>query len=946
MVPPNRTSGRLATNCLDASSRKRHKDSRLSMTPPMKKGATPTMSGQLGRRGSLTVFLWTVALLLGLLSLGPMASSAQAQTGSITGKITDDAGVGVPYANVFIKGTQLGGMANAEGKFTIVKVPVGNYTLSVRSVGHAAIEKTVQVNANQTATVDFQITEQAVKMKQVDIKGDVKIAIRKKDSSTKQIVTSEDLRSLPVDNYKEAIGLKAGVISQGGELHFRGGRGDEVLTIVNGIASRNPLKAEGVDLGLLAVSSSEQVLGGLDAQYGNALSGVINLTTREGGDKFGGEVRYFTDRYGEADKSFNNFERLSTGFGGPFLFPKTNYFHSFQGTYTDTYLRNVATHKEHRFLDFIRLRNRQSNDAKLSTKLTFKLTPNEKLNVEVIKNRSTDGEFNNRWNRAGFVQVRQDSTAPTDGNVTTRYGAWSYFQVDSTYVPVNTAEHLPVSNEDYLQTALTWKHTLGVGTIYNIRASRQSWDASRDVLDRMPWEYQQQPNNYYDPQNRLEGPYYVTNGDYPFFERKRTVTYTLNGDFSKKIGSHNFMTGGDINYNDLGFLRTNYPNVITGQGLYGADRDEFRFFNPEGSYFMQDRWEYEGMVLNAGVRYDNFSVGNQISSAEVTDRVKTQISPRIGIAYPISDRDVMSFHYGRLFEVPDRQYIYQGRLISATSRGNPNLEPQTTISYQLGVQHLFSKDIYGQFGVYFKDIFGLLTTVDQEIPGFAITVPTYVNADYASSRGVEFTLIKRFSHGFAGEVNYTYGNATGTASDPNRALPNQGNLRDQFKPTSEQPLDWDQRHNISATMSLGNEKDWRASFVYVFGSGFPFTPHERQERRQNPEATNSRRLPSVSTLSMQGERFFRAWGQNLTLYVQGTNLLDAENISDLEPSIWPPGATNQQSYNIYYSETGRAGGAFLTQDQDGDGREDWFPVHDPRVFQQGRTIRAGLGVQF
>ncbi len=904
------------------------------------------MSGQLGRRGSLTVLVLTVALLLGLLSVPALVSSAQAQTGAITGMVTDESGDGVPYANVFIKGTQLGGSANAEGKYTIIKVPVGSYTLTVKSVGHAPVDKTVLVNANLTATVNFQLADQAVKMKTVDITGNIKIAIRKKDSSTKQIVTSEDLRSLPVDNYKEAIGLKAGVISQGGELHFRGGRGDEVLTIVNGIASRNPLRAEGVDLGLLAVSSSEQVLGGLDAQYGNALSGVINLTTREGGDKFGGEIRYFTDRYGEADKSFNNFERLSTGFGGPFLFPKTNYFISFEGTYTDTYLRNLSTHREHRFLDFIRLGNRQSNSGKLSSKLTFKLTPNEKLNLEVIKNQSLDGEFNNRWNRAGFVQVRQDSAAPTDGNVQTRYGAWSYFQVDSSYVPVNTAEHLPITTEDYLQTALTWKHTLGVGTIYNIRASRQSWNSSQDVLDRQPWEYRQQPNQYYDVTNRLDGPYYVTNGDYPKYEKKETVTYTLNGDFSKKVGSHNLMTGADINYNDFNFLKTNFPNVLTGMGLYGADRDEFHAFNPEGSAFLQDRWEYEGMVLNAGIRYDEFSVGSQISSADVINRNKTQVSPRIGIAYPISDRDVMSFHYGRLFQVPDRQYIYEGRLFSATARGNANLEPQTTISYQLGVQHLFSKDIYGQFGVYFKDIFGLLTTVEEQIPGFAITIPTYVNSDYASSRGVELTLIKRFSHGFSGEINYTYGNATGTASDPNRALQTSGNLRDQFKPTSEQPLDWDQRHNISATLSLGNEKDWRASFVYQFGSGFPYTPHEREERRQNPELINSRRLPSVSTMSMQGERFFRAWGQSLTLYVQGTNLLDATNISDLEPSIWPEGAINPQAYNIYYTETGRAGGAFLTQDQNGDGKEDWFPVHDPRVFQQGRTIRAGLGVQF
>jgi hypothetical protein len=422
--------------------------------------------------------------------------------------------------------------------------------------------------------------------------------------------------------------------------------------------------------------------------------------------------------------------------------------------------------------------------------------------------------------------------------------------------------------------------------------------------------------------------------------------YNLNGDITRKVGSHNFMMGGDISYNSLAFLGTTFPNVVTSSGLYGADRDEFQFYNPEGSAFFQDRWEYEGMVLNAGIRYDNFSVGDQISSAEVRDRVKTQWSPRIGIAYPISDRDVMSFHYGRIFQIPDRAYIYQGRNISATARGNPNLEPQTDISYQLGVQHLFSREIYGQFGVYFKDIFGLLTTVDQALPGFAVTVPTYVNGDYASSRGIEVTLIKRHSHGFSGELNYTFGNATGTASDPNRALPTSGNLRDQYKPTSEQPLNWDQRHSFSATLRMGNQRDWAASFVYTFGTGFPFTPLERESRRLDPTLTNSRRLPSTSTLSCQAERFFRIWGQSMTMYLQATNLLDASNIDDLQPSLWPYGAIAGDSYQIYYSETDRAGGAFLTQDRDGDGREDWYPVNDPAVFQQGRAIRLGVGVQF
>jgi len=881
------------------------------------------------------------------LVLVAFAAPAFADVGTIVVKVLDQGGAPQQFANVIVLGAQTGGQTNAQGVATIIKVAVGTYTVRVRMVGFAQQERMgVKVDANRTTTLEFKMAEQAVQMKTVDVTTNRKLEIRKKDSSTKQIVTSEDLRSLPVDSYKDAIGLKAGVINQGGELHFRGGRADEVLTVVNGIASRNPLRAEGVDLGLLAVSSSEQVLGGMDAQYGNALSGVISLTTREGGDKFAGEMRYFSDRYGEHDKEFNNFERISVGFGGPFLFNKTNYFISYEGTWTDTYLANTSQHNEHRFLDFIRTGLRQANASNLSSKLTYKITPNAKLNMEFIQNHSLDGRYQNRWNRQGFVQVIQDSTAPTDGTITRRYGTWSYYPVDSSYIPMNTADHLPVTDASYQQVALTWKHTLGIGQIYNLRASRQQWKSTEDVLDRQLWEYQQRPNNYYDPLNRLNGQYYVTNGDYPVYERRNTTTYTLNGDYSKKIKAHNFMVGGDINYNNLSFLRTQFPNVLDASGDYGLTRDEFTNFNPEGSFFVQDRWEYEGMVLNAGVRYDSFSVGSQISSAEVADKVKTQWSPRVGIAYPISDRDVMSFHYGRLFQVPDRLYLYQGRNISAEARGNPNLEPQTTISYQLGVQHLFSKEIYGQFGVYFKDIFGLLTTVDQEVPGFAITVPTRVNGDYASSRGIEMTLIKRHSHGFSGELNYTYGNATGTASDPNRALASSGNLSDQYKPTSEQPLEWDQRHSLSATLRLGNEKDWAASFVYQFGTGFPYTPEQREQRRQDPALVNSERLPSTSTLSVQAERFFRVWGQSVTFYLQGTNLLDAENISDIQPDLWPNNGVNSNSYTVYYTETGRAGGAFLTQDLNGDGREDWYPVNDPRVFQQGRVIRLGLGVQF
>jgi outer membrane receptor for ferrienterochelin and colicin len=899
----------------------------------------------LGRRGSARPIGASITSFLVGITLTFFAGVAEAQIGSISGTVTDSEGAPLPDVNLVIPEVEQHTRSNSEGKYKFSKIPAGTWTLRAMRAGLRKAQGTVRVEANRSATLNFEMEDSPYAMQTITVKADPRMAIHV-DAKTRNVVTAKELGELPFDDYRKAIELKAGVQSYQGEIHFRAGRADEVLTIVNGVPSRNPLQAEGVDLGMLAIDQSEQVLGGMDAQYGNALSGVISLTTREGGDWLAGEVRYFTDRYGELDKSFNNFERLSVGVGGPLLFGRTNYYVSFEGTYSDTYLRNVADHKEHRFLDFIRIGNKQMNAANLSSKVTWKVSPDQKLHVELIQNHSLSSRFHNRWNRKGFVQLLSDSTPPTDGTVTRRFGTWSYYPVDSTYVPMNTADHLPVRDEAYQQLALTWRHTVREGTIYNLRASRQEWSSTEDVLDRELWEYEQRPNNYYDPLDLVTGAYYATNGDYPFYERRRTTTYTMNGDVATTVGHHSMMMGAEGSYNDLEYLFTHFPNVLNPNGDYGATRDEFRSFNPEGSLFVQDRWRHEGMVLNAGIRYDTFSVGGQVSQGAVLDPVKTQWSPRIGIAYPITDRDVMSFHYGRLFQVPDRLFIYQGRNISAQARGNPNLEPQTTIAYQLGVQHLFTDEIYGQFSVYFKDIFGLLATVDQEVPGFAVTVPTYVNGDYASARGIEVTLIKNHSHGFGGEINYTYGNATGTASDPNRALASAGNLRDQYKPTSEQPLEWDQRHNFSASLRLGDEKHWGATFVYQFGSGFPFTPEKRSQRRQDPTLINSGRLPHTSTLSVQAERLFPVWGQDVTFYLQATNLLDARNINDLQPALWPNNGVNPNSYAVYYTETGRAGGAFLTQDRDGDGQDDWYAVNDPSVFQQGRVIRAGVGVRF
>ncbi len=713
-------------------------------------------------------------------------------------------------------------------------------------------------------------------------------------------------------------------------------------------ASRSaiPLGQTGVDIGTAALQSSEVITGGFEAEYGNAQSGVVNLETREGTEDFGGEFRFYTDDYGAPDRTFNNFDRVSLGFGGPTPVRGLTYFLSYEGTFEDTYLKTSEDRNRYIFMDFVSLGDRQYNDVKLQGKLAYKITPNVKLTGEYLNSSTRSDAYIHRWSRAGYVETRQ--SVDSQGREFTEYGRFSLYRENENFVPYNAPSQTPNRDEGFDQYKVVWRHNISNETFYNLRLSRAAYETDRRVQGREPWEYlQQRPFYWVDNINDVSETYFVTNGDYPRFYTRDNKVYTVKNDWTKKQQKHLIKWGVQGIYNDLLVNSLRYPNEINVQGTYGSDKTAFHYYNPEGSLYLQDRWEHEGMVINAGLRYDVFSVGDQIPAGEVTDRVKTQLSPRLGIAFPISDRDVMSFTYGRYFQVPDRIFIFEDRGPLAIVRGNPDLDAETTISYQAGVQHVFSPTVVGQFAVYFKDIFGLLTTQRLVAPGSPDLVATYVNQDYASSRGFEISMTKRFSHNFSANFDYTFGIATGVASDEEETLRNSDELL--YLPISEQALDWDQRHTISGTMYISDPGNWSTSFVWRYGSGFPYTPRSRYQKELDPKDTNTGRLPSTSTLDVQADKFFRIWGQNFTFFLQARNLLDAANITDLEPDNWPPGLTSSEDlidYSAYYTETQLAGGAYLGDDLDGDGLSDWVPLGDPRVFGEPRVMRIGVGVTF
>jgi outer membrane receptor protein involved in Fe transport len=881
------------------------------------------------------------------------AAPAAASTGRIAGKALERGKDPISFANIIVLGTRQGTMTDENGAFVIAGVPVGTYQVKLQAIGFDPVIQTVQVNAGQTASVIFNVggTKVVKEIETLEVRAERRIDT--KSSTTKQTISAEKLKEIPVDNLSQAIATKAGIVAQGGELHFRGGRGGEVKFQFDGVEATDPAFGGSANIAGLAVAGTDVLSGGFDAEYGNALSGVVSVSTKEGGDRLGGEVRWDTDRYGDPTKTFNNYDRFQFGFGGPTPVKNLTYFATYEGTFQDTYLKSGMTRPSRTLFDFIRLGNRQSNQINTNFKLAYRINPRNKVTFETINNHTISTPYIHEWSRAGYVSVLYDTVRATDGTFTLnpRYGTWSELKLDSTYQYVNLADHTPTFDDRYQQFTTVWTNQLSDKSVWTTRFASLSFNTKNTVGDKEPWEYWIQNPFYWNGNlgfGTENNPYFATHGDVPSYLKRRTRVFTLKSDYStRRWKQHTWKTGFEAKYNRVQNLSLTSPNAES-NGLPGGTRSDYVNFNPEGAAYIQDRWEFEGLVLNAGVRFDIFTPGSQIPDTlfKTGKRYKQQFSPRLGIAYPVSDRDVLSFHYGWTYQTPARSYIFENRGIASTVgvKGNPDLEPETNISYQAGVQHLFTKDISGQFGVFFKDIYGLIT-VRQERDEAGNVVNVYFNGDYASARGFEASLIKSFSHKFSADINYTYSIATGVASDPNTALQffNGGKL---YLPISEQALNWDQRHTVSIASTIRDPGKWGLRMLWTYGSGFPFTPAFRNDRRPDPALTNSRRQPSQARLTLDADKFYKIWGQNVTLFMDARNVLDAKNIQQISTGGRSPFVnTAGDDYTIYYTETGRTGGAYL-QDTNGDSILDWVPVHDPRVFEEGRNVRMGISVTF
>lgn len=361
--------------------------------------------------------------------------------------------------------------------------------------------------------------------------------------------------------------------------------------------------------------------------------------------------------------------------------------------------------------------------------------------------------------------------------------------------------------------------------------------------------------------------------------------------------------------------------------------------------YLRDKIEIEGMVAKIGIRFDYYSPEGYVFSdpdkpfkyddlwgpegvrllnnAKKTEK-KWYISPRIGVSHPISERDVLHFTYGHYYQIPPfnqllTSYVFSGAFPIV---GNPDIDPERNISYELGITHGFTENIVIDITAFYKDIFKWSRIKMFPIGVTGENYSTYVNEDYGSSRGIEVELSKRpggaIIPNFSGSIAYTFQVARGSFSAPRNAY--EWAWRGYPIPPHESPLDWDQRHKVTVTLSytvpqgkplfeVSGLDDINLTIVHDYGSGYPYTPPIRT-LTEAVEGINSKRLPSYQNTNLRLSKGISIKNIYLSLFMDIYNIFNRKDLSSIanvdyyeyfnnpegeerDPTVWSPRRTTR-----------------------------------------------------
>src|SRR5690349_2347182 len=258
-----------------------------------------------------------------LLLFGLRAVSAQGTSGKIQGTVTDQAGAAVAKAQVIVVGTAFGAVSDDKGYYFINNVPPGTYTLRAQFIGFAPTDLTgVRVLGGQTLTENFPMKPSAVVVGGINVVAAANPIVPRDEVTSKSIISGQTISSLPISDVRSVLSLQPGVVESGNGngVSIRGGRPGEANVYIDGAPVRTGASAGmssslGVQVQTNAVEEASVTTGALPVQFGDAQSGVIQYTTRAGGERLQGSLAAQTD--GLISSASSGLSRFEGTLGGP-----------------------------------------------------------------------------------------------------------------------------------------------------------------------------------------------------------------------------------------------------------------------------------------------------------------------------------------------------------------------------------------------------------------------------------------------------------------------------------------------------------------------------------------------------------------------------------------------------------------------------------------------------
>ena len=858
---------------------------------------------------------------------------ASAQTGKITGIVVDEAGVPMIGVNVVIDGTTRGASTDTDGRYFILNVEPGTYSLRASFVGfRPVVQSEVIVNINRTTTVDFAL-EVAVAEQDELVVVAVRPDVEKDQTATLEIIRPEEVEQIAgISDLSDVLGLQAEV----NDGHFRGGRSNEELYVLAGMGIVNPLNSSRSFTPMLsAVEEVEVITSGFSAEYGNAMSGVINISTKEGGESWStrAEVRTRVPAYKH--------------FGGSVFDPAANPYIRLMNNLQWWQAPDPENDDRPRWQGAVGRGFGSRVDPEEGAKLAY--------NLWQRTHRDIGYEYDNRWDALIDVTMggpisqksrlflatqinrvwpmlptpEADRQAQVMGNFVLKPSPGVKLKLSGMYGSVYQQEFSYSSGGFYrwvydrvIGANKVWDRSAGLGLVFSqilsdrtyyeltLNGMRTQLDEGVDVID---------PDRFRDDitDGSVWERLYWEDGfrtgvmDDDFFDEV-SWTYSAVGFINSQVSNnHQIKAGIQANLYDI-----DVENRLNHSSSTAAVEEFFRAKPYEGALYIQDKMEFQGMITNVGLRLDfynqnvsyftdtfspfrdpsNAALINESSAATAETKTVVRLQPRLGFSFPISERAVFHLNYGNYLKRPSlesligrRTTLFNENLGTVEPRrlGNPLLKPEETKSYDvglvLGVARGFTLDISG----YYKDVKNLIQRVVY-IDSNDNLYESLGNRDYANIRGFSLRLNKRRGL-LSGSIRYHFSVATGKNSSPSGRSP----IIDETDEQSQAPsprdilLDFDRRHALVLIAGLNLPRRWgpriagshplgglRINFLQDTRSGRPYTPSELLG--DNFAKLNTERTPWERNLDLKVTKRLMVKTTRFDVFAEVFNLLNSK----------------------------------------------------------------------